>query len=133
MHFRDNPPQLLSGEQVVAHGVYLDLDGGTDAHGAMALESGEQLLMLAADGGTDGGSNDGTPAPVPNTFGEQRVLVMLVNFEDNPSEPFTVDDANNLVFGTASDFFLENSYGQTWLAGDVEGWYTLPIQSITGV
>ena len=70
-------------------------------------------------------------AAVPNTFGEQRTLVMLVNFQDKPSEPYTLADAHSVVFGTTSDFFRENSYGQTWLAGDVVGWYTIPLASTT--
>lgn len=118
LHFKTVPPGLLTGTTVSATGVLLD--------DAMALESGEQILTLAADGGSDGGSNGGTPAPVPNTLGEQRTLVMLVNFQDDPREPFTVEEARSFVFGEASDFFYENSYGQTWLAGDVYGWYTLP-------
>jgi hypothetical protein len=34
-----------------------------------------------------------------------------------------------MVFGTVSDFFEENSYGQTWLNGDVYGWYTIDLDS----
>lgn len=118
LHFKTMPPGLLSDTTVSATGVLLD--------DAMAVESGEKILTLAADGGSDGGSNGGTSAPVPNTLGEQQTLVILVNFQDDPREPFTVEEASSFVFGEASDFIHENSYGQTWLAGDVHGWYTLP-------
>src|SRR5262249_3198749 len=64
------------------------------------------------------------PMP-PNTFGVQKTLVMLVNFQDNLSQPWTLDDVRGVVFGTVSDYFKENSYQQTWLTGDVVGWYTL--------
>jgi hypothetical protein len=37
----------------------------------------------------------------------------------------SINDAWNVVFGTTSDFLLENSYQQTWLIGDVAGWYTI--------
>src|SRR5206468_520380 len=30
-----------------------------------------------------------------------------------------------------SSFFKENSYGQTWLAGDVVGWYTIRLDGTT--
>ena len=42
--------------------------------------------MLALEGG---GKNVATvsAAPAPSTFGEQRTVVILVNFSDNPSQP----------------------------------------------
>ena len=129
MHFRNNPPQLLSGEEVVAHGVYLDLDDDPEAYGAMALESGEQILTLAAKGGTNGGSNGGTASTATSTFGDQKTLLILVNFRDQPTEPYTTTYAQSMVFGTVSDYYLENSYGQTWLSGDVYGWFTIDLDS----
>ena len=57
--------------------------------------------------------------------------MLLVNFPDNPTEPWTVNEANELVFGIPNDFFLENSFGQTWLSGDVYGWFTIPVNSST--
>jgi M6 family metalloprotease-like protein len=129
LHFKSDSPYLLSGVQVTAHGVYLDLGDNLEAGGAMALESGEQVLTLAASGGNKGGSNNGTPASVANTLGEQKTLVILVNFQDNPTEPYTAAEAQNMVFGTTSNFFMENSYQQTWLSGDVVGWYTIPLSS----
>jgi hypothetical protein len=30
-----------------------------------------------------------------------------------------------VTFGPVSDFFRENSYQQTWLTGDVFGWFTI--------
>jgi hypothetical protein len=64
-----------------------------------------------------------------NTFGEQRVVVILVNFQDNPATPYGWSDAYNVTFGQASDFYRQNSYNQTWLTGDVFGWYTIPMSS----
>jgi hypothetical protein len=55
--------------------------------------------------------------------------VILVNFQDNPIQPYTVSYAQSVMFGTTSDFFYENSYQQTWLTGDVAGWYTIPLSS----
>jgi hypothetical protein len=65
----------------------------------------------------------------PNTFGAQSTLVLLVNFSDNTSQPTTVDAAQNLVFNTVSNFDKENSQNQTWLTGNVYGWFTLPMTS----
>lgn len=119
LHFVGDPPGLLGGTPAGARGVLLDDD--------MALDSDEGIFTLATGGGADGGANAGTPAPVPNTFGEQHTAVLLVNFNDLPQEPWTVAEARATLFGTVSDFFLENSYGQTWLNGDVFGWFTLGV------
>ncbi len=80
LHFKSPPRGLLSGTPARVSGVLVD--------DAMAVESGEDdILMLALDGGADGGTDDAdTPAPVANTFGEQRTLVILINFQDNPVE-----------------------------------------------
>ena len=67
----------------------------------------------------------------PGTVGEQKTLVMLVNFQNDPADrPWTFDQVRS-AFGAASDFFKENSYQQTWLSTDVVGWYILPINSST--
>lgn len=61
-----------------------------------------------------------------NTFGAQSTAVLLVNFFDNTSKPFTIDEVRQVVFGDVNNFELENSQNQTWLTGDVFGWFTLP-------
>ena len=86
------------------------------------------LTLALASGST---STQVLAAARPNTLGPQRTLVILVNFQDNATQPYTLDVARNVVFTTASNFDLENSYGQTWLTGDVVGWYTIPVSSTT--
>jgi len=66
---------------------------------------------------------------LPNTVGAQQTLVILVNFADNATQPYTVATAQSVVFTTTSNFDLENSYGQTWLTGTVVGWYTIALSS----
>jgi M6 family metalloprotease-like protein len=61
------------------------------------------------------------------TVGEQKTLVLLVNYQDDLSEPVTVAQLQNAVFTQTDSFFRENSYGQTFLTGEVHGWFTLPI------
>ena len=110
LHFANRPAtHLLTGSRIRVRGVQV----GT-------------TLALATDGAA---VQTVVPAPVPNTLGEQRTLVMLVNFQDNPTQPYTLAEAQSVIFGTTSNFFLENSYQQTWLSGDVVGWYTIPIAS----
>src|SRR3990172_7471588 len=68
------------------------------------------------------------PSILPNTFGQQKTIVILVNFQDTPVQPHTLDFARNVVFMGAksvSNYFLENSYQQTSPTGDVFGWFTI--------
>jgi hypothetical protein len=132
LHFADFPTGLLSGTEVRARGVVLWTGTGSETApvGAMALESGEDGIETLACCNADGGAGAPAVAQLPNTFGEQRTLMLLVNFQDNPSDmPWTLDQARSLVFDTVSDFLLENSFQQTWLAGDAYGWYTIAVDS----
>jgi hypothetical protein len=105
LHFRKDPPtHLKTGTKVRVRGVKLA--------DAVALESAADSVLALA-------------AALPNTFGDQRTLVILVNFSDAPAQPYTPADAQDLVFNTVSNFFLENSYQQTFLSGEVKGWYTI--------
>ena len=109
LHFRKDPPSYLkSGAKVRVRGIRIA--------DAVALESGSGSVATLA-------------AALPNTFGEQRTIVILVNFSDAPAQPYTPAYAQDLVFNSVSNFFLENSYQQTYLSGDVKGWYTINMNS----
>ena len=109
LHFSADPPtEHQTGDRVRVRGVRVNQ--------ALALESGStsvQSLALA----------------LPNTFGAQKTLVMLVNFQDKATQPYTVSTAQSVVFSTTSNYDKENSYQQTWLTGDVVGWYTIALSS----
>jgi hypothetical protein len=105
-----NLPSLLSGTRVRVRGVR------------------EEPLTLNLDSSTSSVTTL-APAPLPDTLGEQRTLVLLVNFRDNASTPYTLNTAENVVFNSGSAYFREVSYGHTWLAGDVYGWFTLEMDS----
>ncbi|WP_025538543.1 Ig-like domain-containing protein, partial [Vibrio parahaemolyticus] len=65
-----------------------------------------------------------------SSIGQQDTLVMLLNFKENPNDqPITSEEAYALVFGEVNDFYQENSYGKTWLSGQVAGWYTLSVSN----
>ena len=69
-----------------------------------------------------------TQTPVlPDTTGELKTAVILVNFSDAATQPKTRSELHNLVFGQVSDFFWENSYQKTFLSGDTFGWFTIPV------
>jgi hypothetical protein len=83
----------------------------------------EQALALG-----DSGSLEVLGLPVlPSTFGEHKVLVILVRFLDTPATTASPSPAavHALLFGTTgltvSNFYRENSYQQTWLTGTVVG------------
>ncbi|HVE48229.1 MAG TPA: NEW3 domain-containing protein [Casimicrobiaceae bacterium] len=100
---------LLTGAKVRVKGVWI----------------GDALVAAASDMTVTKAS------ALPNTLGVQRTLVILVNFRDAPTQPYTAADARSVVFGTTSDFDYENSYQQTTVAGDVAGWYTIASTSAT--
>src|SRR6266852_5103890 len=119
LHFNSKAPtNLLTGTHVRAHGT-------VDQSGTLILASGGSVTTTST-------ATPAPTAPLPNTFGAQSTLVILVNFQDAPTnQPYTVAYAQSVVFGTTISFILENSYQQTWLTGDVVGWYTIPVSSTT--
>ena len=67
---------------------------------------------------------------VPDAFGKQKTLVMLVNFQNNPTDkPWTQNEVKDTIFTTINNMFYEFSYQQTTMSGDVVGWYTIPMDS----
>ena len=114
----------MTGAQVRLRGIRVD--------GALALTSGTTSIeTLSLDSSSTSTTTTATPtsAALPNTFGAQNTLVILVNFQDNPTEPYTPAFVQNLVFTDVSNFYRENSFQQTWLSGTVLGWYTIPVLS----
>ncbi|WP_233999525.1 NEW3 domain-containing protein [Pseudoalteromonas sp. T1lg22] len=120
--------KLQSGTKVKAKG-WLFNGEDIDKITAIALDEQPETLMLSEDmGATSVTSSFSTTASrLPNTVGEQHTLVLLVNFQDNPQQPWTQDEVRQKIFGTVNDYYKEVSYGKTSLAGDVKGYYTLPI------
>lgn len=121
LHFATRPEaDILTGTRVRVRGVRIG--------DAIALEG-------AANEATSTGSGiqatQTTSSISPNTFGEQKVLVLLVNFQDKATQPWTATQVRDVVFNQVNNFYKESSYQQTWLTGDVFGWYTLPISSAT--
>ena len=108
LHFAGAQPNALTGDRVRVRGVRLG--------DALALQGGAVSLQNLGGGGS-------------NTFGDQRTLVILVNFQDNAAQPYSVSEAYNVAFTTTSDYDREASFGQTWLSGDVVGWFTIPLSS----
>src|SRR5262245_59851339 len=118
LYFQGEPARQMTGTLVRVHGFR--------AGNEFAIQGASDVQVLAAGTGGTGGVSALT---VSGTFGPQKTAVLLVNFANNPTQPYTVATAQNVVFNTTSNFDLENSYGQTSLTGDVFGWYTIPLSS----
>ena len=113
LHFHTNPPHhLLTGSRVRSRGTMTD---GT--------------LMLTS--GTDSAQMTTVSLASPNTFGVQSTLVILFNFVDLSTQPWTTATAQSVTFTDVNNFDLENSFGQTSLTGTVAGWFTIAAVSTT--
>ena len=130
LQFVKHPPtHVLTGDHVTAK--------GQKSSSGLVLYSGSNVKNTGGGGSgsctADSGQTCTTSSsiPVPNTFGSQKTLVVLVNFQDDATQPYITADVQNVFFGTANSFFMENSYQQTSLTGDVVGWYTIPVSSAT--
>ena len=132
----DAGSRLLFGLKTASERLSLQFAGEAPTHlltGAKVRVRGVRFGNLLALGGGNGKKkgniDEVTPPPPLSIIGERRVLMILVNFQDKPDQPYSVAEAENILFGTTGDFVMENSYQQTWLSGDVAGWYTIPLSS----
>lgn len=63
-------------------------------------------------------------------LGEYKVAVLMVNFADDRSQPWTPAVVRNRFFTDSNSldtFFKEQSWNQVDMTGEVYGWYQLPI------
>jgi chitodextrinase len=61
--------------------------------------------------------------------GTKNVAVLLINFTNDSSKPWTQSSVNGIMFSNANSiaaYFNEQSYGKLAMTGDVFGWYTIP-------
>jgi hypothetical protein len=115
LRFRGAPPDRLSGSRVRVTGVR--------ERGALTVRS---IRVLRRPGTTMRAlSAAGSPVTV-------RVAVILFNFTDDRSEPWSPDAARGVVFANEDSvavYYREVSYGSVSVVGDVFGWLTIPSTS----
>lgn len=117
LHFAKQPEEeLLTGTKINIKGVRIGEAIAVDENAWHVKSETQESAILA------------------NTFGEQKLLVLLVNFQNNQSQPYTIDYINNLIFNTSNsssvtNYFREVSSGQTWVTGDTHGWFTLNVSN----
>jgi len=85
-------------------------------------------LSTLGDSGFEGSGIEILSQPGdPLVYGEQKTAVILANFRDSPQPALTPEQIQNVVFTNTNNYYIENSYNQMSLVGDVFGWYSLPI------
>jgi len=116
LHFAASAPtHLLTGSVVRVHGVQV---------------SNELALASGSSSSNNTSLQTVSAAATPTNSGGVSTLVMMVNFQDNPSaQPWTAAAVQNMVFTQTSNWDMENSFQHTWLTGDVAGWFTVPVAS----
>ncbi|MWV10726.1 hypothetical protein F3I62_01355 [Pseudomonas sp. R-28-1W-6] len=123
LSFAQDAPRHGNGKKVRLDGVLFgQAQAGRD--GLLALEDGDSSLVWLDAGGTNT-TLDGSLVPaVEYSLGEQKTLMILVNFSDKPEQPWTPTAAKGM-FDTLDAYIRENSAGRTWLSGRVAGWFTI--------
>src|SRR5205823_4866364 len=61
--------------------------------------------------------------------GNHRVAAMLINFDDDPLQPFSAEETNGALFNgddSVADYFSSVSTGKLHMTGDVFNWVTVP-------
>ncbi|MFN3842851.1 MAG: NEW3 domain-containing protein [Rehaibacterium terrae] len=110
LKFRDRAPAWASGQ-------VLRISGRRGADASVMEIDGDGSAQILSSAGTG----------LPDAQGEQRLAVILVNFQDDTTQPITPTAAQNLVNGDIDAYYRENSSGLTWLKGQAFGWYTIPV------
>lgn len=122
--------ELQSGQRVRLNGLLVPPAAAAEraSDGDIVVGSfDEDILSLAAGNSASFGT---VPGALANSVGEQRTLVLLVNFQDAPNnKPWTSADVQAMVDNQVNAFYREASYNQTWFKTTVFGWQTLAISS----
>lgn len=109
LKFKGKAPELASGAKVRVKGEQ------ADAATPVLMLSNLNSVQTAA------------PATAASASGAQQTVVLLVNFKDDTSQPYSIAQANDVVFNQVNSFMRENSFQQTSVTGQTYGWLTLPI------
>lgn len=98
--------------------------------GSRTFISESDLSLLRA---LDGSSYEALSAPAPIT--SVHIGALLLNFRDDPSQPWTASNIKNDLFSGSESlaaYYHEVSYGRLKVTGEVLGWYQLPFNRPAG-
>ncbi len=117
------------------YNVYLDKDVAALKNGdkvkVHGLASKDSLLLALKNGNSTLVVTQTVQALVT---GDQKTLAILINFQDNPGQPFTPTDVANALFNntdSTDNYYTETSYGTVTFSGNAVGWYTINMSSAT--
>jgi len=110
-------PLLLSGTKVNVSGVMLGDKIALDSNEKESFQIKTSVPGVLGALASENGS----------ALGEQRLAVILVNFQDNTNQPVTKAQVQNELSTKIDPYYQEVSYNKLSIPGDVFGWYTLPI------
>jgi hypothetical protein len=115
------------------------------------LDPGVRMRVRGSRNGNSLAVEDGSAAPLPTTQGlaaiingttnvslsprTKRVAVVLLNFADNATQPYTTAYATGVAFTNTSSvaaYYKSNSWDAVTLTGDVYGWFTIPDSAAKG-
>jgi hypothetical protein len=93
-------------------------------------QRGGTLVLADGVGGVEETGGDVVMAATET----RNIAVVLINFSDNTTTPFTADQARTSMFNSTTSvdrFVRESSYDLRGITGNVFGWYTIPNTSTT--
>lgn len=116
-----HPDQNLFGKKIEVVGYELDNNIAVTSFSPLEVVTNTSIKSLSL--------------PQSSTPVEKRVAVVLFNFLDNPSQPWTVEQVKSWTFTdpkSVAAYYSEVSNGKLHLTGDVFGWLTTDITAGTG-
>ena len=69
---------------------------------------------------------DSYVAKASSSTGEQKTLVVMINFSDTSTPALSKTTVDDIMFSQVDAFYRENSYDQTFVTGDSFGWLDVP-------
>ncbi|WIO73172.1 Ig-like domain-containing protein [Porticoccaceae bacterium LTM1] len=111
----DEHPAFANGTQVNARGLQVE-------------DTDQDLIYLALDPESSSTTSTSTSS-LAQTTGDQKTLTIMVNFNDNTSQPFTKAQVENAIYTEVNQYLYENSFGKLSISGAVTGWHTINVSS----
>ncbi len=134
LNFIGEPPELLTGSSIKVRGIESESGFLTESAFIDRSESGSGIEVSFAatpirddrmngGGGTGSGGGTGGGRRI-----EKKIAVIMFNFQNDRGRPYTAEMLDNIMFSgqqSVRSYYIENSYDNLYLSGDVFGWYTI--------
>lgn len=154
--FAAGSTRTLSGTLVVAHGERITASGASEPVWYDSLVTASGKVTLSFKGARPAGFFNGAKVRVSGTMaggtlavgrnkadasvqtvaaastGPRKLAVLLLKFADTDPDPYTVAQAQGVIFGNANsvaNYFADESYGQMTVTGDVFGYFVISVNT----